>query len=462
MFSSLRFRLWLSYAFIIVTVLGFVAVILFIYQVRNPISYRQAAERLDAVRTVIITRGIGDGLLVNAAQRTANNFNVRVIQFSENRQVVFDTTSDKSSIPFPKAGRLGQNPNRIVRAADGSVWLYSMEQLDDGTYLMTTMPRPRISVLNIFRNEFLPVILQGGLLALLLSLVFAYFFARYIADPLQKVVAAARVQPSAEIKAVEIGGPFEVQELTRAFNAMLARMQASQRSQKEFVANVSHELKTPLTSIQGFSQALLDGTASSEKSRNQAAKVIHDESERMHRMVLDLLDLAKLDAGTADMTMAPVDIAVLLNAIVEKFMPQLRQTNVHMVVNAPETLQPITADGDRLSQVITNLIDNALKFTPNGGKIEVSASVVNSEMLIAVSDTGAGISDEDVGKIFKRFYQADPSRKGGEKHGAGLGLAIAHEIVQAHGGKIVVRSELNEGTTFNVFLPLNRQTTKSK
>ena len=114
MFSSLRFRLWLSYAFIIITVLGFVAVILFIYQVRNPLSYRQAAERLDAVRTVIVTRSSGDGSLANVSQRTANNFNVRVIQFSENRQVIFDTASDGSKIPFPQARRLGQNPNSFI------------------------------------------------------------------------------------------------------------------------------------------------------------------------------------------------------------------------------------------------------------------------------------------------------------------------------------------------------------
>ena len=329
-----------------------------------------------------------------------------------------------------------------------------MQQLPDNTWLMVAAPRPRVLLANIFANDFLPLILQSGSVALLLSLVVAFFFARWIADPLQKVVASARALPSAEAKAVEVRGPLEVQELTRAFNSMTARMQASQKSQREFVANVSHELKTPLTSVQGFAQAILDGTADSEEARQQAAQVIYDESGRMHRMVLDLLDLARLDAGIANITMSPVNMPALLNAVAEKFTPQLQRAGVNIKVDVDVNLPTITADGDRLAQVFTNLVDNALKFTPRGGLISLRALVVTDEMLVSVSDTGAGIPAEALAHIFDRFYQADPARRGGEKHGAGLGLAIAHEIVGAHGGRISVRSRLGEGTTFEVFLPL--------
>jgi len=169
---------------------------------------------------------------------------------------------------------------------------------------------------------------------------------------LQKVVAAARAMPSAEAKPVDVQGPQEVQELTRAFNSMIARTQASQKSQREFVANVSHELKTPLTSVQGFAQAILDGTADSGDARQKAAQVIYDESGRMHRMVLDLLDLARLDAGTADITMAPVNLSGLLNAVAEKFTPQLQRAGVNIKVDVVENLQTITADGDRLRRYL--------------------------------------------------------------------------------------------------------------
>jgi two-component system sensor histidine kinase ResE len=215
-------------------------------------------------------------------------------------------------------------------------------------------------------------------------------------------------------------------------------------------------LKTPLTSVQGFAQAILDGTADSTEARQQAAQVIYDESGRMHRLVLDLLDLARLDAGTADITMLPVNMSALLNAVQEKFIPQSQKAGVEIKVETTANLPNLTADGDRLAQVFTNLVDNALKFTPKGGVITIRANVLDSrkEMLISVSDTGIGIPPEAQALIFNRFYQADSSRRGGKKHGAGLGLAIAHDIVQAHGGKISVRSRLGEGTSFDVFLPL--------
>jgi signal transduction histidine kinase len=461
MFSSLRSRLWLSYALLIVTALGVVAVILFIYLIRNPLLYRQTLERLQAVQTIVVER---DGQsLSSVAQRASKNFNVRIILFSADQRVLLDTAEKKEpALKFPRE-KIIPRKTPIVRDEKKSAWLYSIEQLPDNSYIMVAALRPRFSLTNVFTDDFLPLIMQSGIFALLLSLVVAFFFARWIADPLQKVVLAARQMPSAEIKLVELQGPHEVQELTRAFNSMIVRTQASQKSQREFVANVSHELKTPLTSVQGFAQAILDGTADTNESRQQAAQVIYDESARMHRMVLDLLDLARLDAGTADITMSPVNMSALLNAIAEKFTPQSQRSGVEIKVEIVGALPTISADGDRLAQVFTNLVDNALKFTPRGGVItlntalESGSSLPDKIMRVTVSDTGAGIPAEALTHIFDRFYQADPSRGGGEKHGAGLGLAIASEIVQAHGGRISVRSRLGEGTSFDVFLPLTRK-----
>ncbi len=462
MFSSLRSRLWLSYALLVVTALSVVAIILFAYLIRNPFLYRQTLERLQAVQTVVLERD-GQSLSV-VAQRASKNFNVRIVLFSADQQVLLDTAAKKEpALKFPKEKILPRS-TPILRDEKKSAWIYSLEKLPDNSYIMVAAPRPRVALTNVFTDDFLPLILQSGIFALLLSLVVAFFFARWIADPLQKVVIAARQMPSAAIKPVEPQGPHEVQELTRAFNGMIQRTQASQKSQRDFVANVSHELKTPLTSVQGFAQALIDGTADTDESRQQAAQIIYDESARMHRMVLDLLDLARLDAGTADITMSPVNIPVLLNAIAEKFTPQSQRAGVEIKVETVAALPAISADGDRLARVFTNLVDNALKFTPRGGLITLHAKSLESDsllpgkiMLVSVSDTGAGIPDESQAHIFDRFYQADPARKGGEKHGAGLGLAIAHEIVQAHGGRISVRSRLGEGTSFDVFLPLKKK-----
>ncbi len=460
MFTSLRSRLWLSYALIIVTALSVVAIVLFISLLRNPLLYRQTQERLNAVQTVILERSANQPL-ANVAEQAARTFNVRVLLYSQDKQLLLDTDSGKAaSLPLPEK-RIIARTIPLVRDANGTAWLYSREQLADRTYLVVAAPRPRISVVNLFTDDFLPLIVQSGLIALVLSLFVAFIFSRWIADPLQRVVVAAKAPwlgvPSAQATPVDVRGPHEVQELTRAFNSMVARVQASQKSQREFVANVSHELKTPLTSIQGFSQAILDGTAHTPEERRQAAQVIYDESARMHRMVLDLLDLARLDSGTADLTMSSVHMPALLHAVAEKFFPQTQQAGVDIKVKLQENLPTLLADGDRLAQVFTNLVDNALKFTPRGGSIRIHASRVNEEMLVSVMDNGAGMTPEVQAHIFDRFYQADPSRKGGGGHGAGLGLAIAHEIVQAHNGRISVRSGLGEGTAFEVFLPLTKK-----
>jgi two-component system sensor histidine kinase ResE len=284
--------------------------------------------------------------------------------------------------------------------------------------------------------------------------VLAYALSRWVADPLQQVVIAARNYPANTMKPVAPRGPHEVQDLTRAFNSMVSRVDSAQRSQRDFVANVSHELKTPLTSIQGFAQAILDGTAASSESRRQAAQVIYDEAGRMHRLALDLLDLARLEGGTAEMDMSAVDVGALLRGIIERFSLQAQKANVDLRVMVPENVPALVADGDRLAQVFTNLVDNALKFTPANGQVTLSARIDGAWIEFEVADSGVGVGSEALPRLFDRFYQADPARAGGENHGAGLGLAIAQEIVQAHGGKIGVRSSVGHGTTFTIRLPL--------
>ena len=301
-------------------------------------------------------------------------------------------------------------------------------------------------------------------------------YGRFVEEPLKPdLVAAARFPSPFDFWTIEVySSSGEVQAVARGRAVLMywalilcgaallsgvatALIWARRRArlanmQTDFVANVTHELKTPLTSIQGFAQAILDRTAGDEAKRQQAARIIYDEAGRMHRMVLDLLDLARLDAGTLDLQRAQVDLLALINDTVEKFTTQARQAGVTLRVDT-EALPPITGDGDRLAQVFTNLVDNALKFTPPGGQISLRASPSDDFVAISISDSGAGIPTEAIPHIFERFYQADPSRKGGERHGSGLGLAIAREIVQAYGGEISVESEPGRGSTFRVRLP---------
>jgi two-component system, OmpR family, sensor kinase len=455
MFTSLRSRLWLSYALVITVALSIVAGVLLVYLIRNPVLSRQTQSQLVAVKNLIMENPQRFLKEPDLLEEVSASNNVRVIVFNAAREIIIDTDPEKPQIPFPRRTILARS-SQVARDSADNLWIYTFNRLPNGQILVVTAPRPRVPILSIFADEFFGPILQAGVIALLLSLILAFALSRWVADPLQKVVTAAQNYPTDDIQPVPPRGPREVQDLTRAFNSMVSRVHASQRSQRDFVANVSHELKTPLTSIQGFAQAILDDTASTPEARKQAAQIIYDESARMHRMALDLLDLARLEAGTADLKMSAVEMGALLQGIIDKFTPLANKAGVTLRLDVSQNSPTVTGDGDRLAQVFTNLMDNALKFTPVNSEIVLSAGKVGGEVEVSVADSGSGVPEEALPRLFDRFYQADPARAGGERHGAGLGLAIVKEIVEAHGGKIGVRSQVGHGTTFTIHLPLTK------
>ncbi len=458
MFRSLRWRLWFSYALVIFAALGIVALAILVFLARdNPQTSIQINGSLNSLVERQSSTIFRSGKAQDWVERIDEAANIRIIAYNIGGEIIADSRQGNEAplddLPdYPLTDR--RHPVLTHTDENGKTWKYGARQLENRILVVAAVQRqPLQDIINSNAlDDLIRPIFRAGWVALLLALIFAYLISRWISSPLQNLSEAVHGIAEGQKTRVELTGPKEVQDLGLAFNEMSQQVNASQQSQRDFVANVSHELKTPLTSVQGFAQAILDGTASDPASLKNSAQVIFDESGRMHRLVVDLLDLAKLDAGTSVLDLAPVNLELLLSSVLEKFSPQAKISKVKLISEI-KSMPLIVGDGDRLSQVFTNLVDNALKYTPEGGQISIQTDQTQENIRVSVIDTGVGISPEEVNRIFERFYQIDKARTREEDRGVGLGLAIAEQIVKGHGGQMMVLSELGKGSRFIVDLP---------
>ncbi|MBU5594260.1 cell wall metabolism sensor histidine kinase WalK [Amphibacillus sp. MSJ-3] len=226
-----------------------------------------------------------------------------------------------------------------------------------------------------------------------------------------------------------------------------------------FIANVSHELRTPIALLQGYSEAIVDEVAETAEEQRELVQVIYDESQRMGRLVNELLDLTRLKSGHLDLNLDSYSINLLVEKVARKFSNRLNESNITFQYEIDKDVPIFECDYDRMEQVFTNLIDNAIKHTQDNGKITLNIYKENNRIIFMLKDTGTGIPKEDLPFIFERFYMADKSRtnvnKG--KKGTGLGLAIVKQIIEAHHGTIGVQSKEGEGTTFKFILPIRQE-----
>lgn len=303
--------------------------------------------------------------------------------------------------------------------------------------------------LSDFGSALMSPLIQSAAIGLVVATSLAILITRTIAGPLQAAAASATAVAEGNLsQSVPVMGPLEVRAVATAFNRMSAEVRSTQQAQQDFLANVSHDLKTPLTSIQGYSQAIIDGATNDPAA---AAEVIFDEATRLNRMVVALTDLARMQAGQFSTEFMPIEIGYLTATVAEHLAVVAEGKGITLVAET-STMPTVSGDGDRLVQVLNNLIGNAIKYTPKGGEVRVSTRHDSDGVEIIIKDTGRGIPADDLPRIFERFYQVDKAR--GPSRGTGLGLAISHEIVQAHQGEIYVHSVVDKGTTFTVWLPL--------
>ncbi|HEX6383106.1 MAG TPA: HAMP domain-containing sensor histidine kinase [Anaerolineae bacterium] len=477
MLRSLRSRLLLSYFVVIVTALVVVAMAFFLIASQPSVRYIPALQRLDAISRTSLSElvrlreaGADTETFLYALQQTAEDNDVRiVIADARTRQVVFDTGPNNSWLAVTIEGVA--LPRRLLPTADpgtvaglfphpdGSTWLVYSRALSSRGFgrVLIFYAQQEPTRLAFFRElGLLNLLTAAGAIAFLLSILLAFAIAGSVARPLQKMANAAEAIARGDYdQQLPLQGPQEVHRVAGSFNSMAAQVAATRQAQRDFVANVSHDLKTPITSITGWSQALLDGTAVADEAQQQAAAIIHSEAQRMARMVEQLLYLARIESGQMQLSRQPVDLAPLLTDLCHNLRLRAQEQHVDLDVDlAP--VPPVVGDPDRLLQIFTNLVDNALAHTPAGGRIRLRLRRHNQKALeVVVEDTGKGIATEELSRIFERFYQVDKSRaRANSRRGSGLGLAIVRELVELHDGRIQVHSQIGEGSTFIVRLPL--------
>jgi two-component system sensor histidine kinase BaeS len=270
---------------------------------------------------------------------------------------------------------------------------------------------------------------------------------RRLAAPVGDVIeAVGRVADGDLSTRVRERGPREARALARAFNAMTSRLEAVEEQRRRLLADVSHELRSPLSVVQGSLEALVDGVHPADEAHLSA---ILDETKVLSRLVEDLRTLSLAESGALALHREAIDVGVLVRETADSFASQAEPAGVSLEARVPNGLPQVKADPVRAREILANLIANAIRYTPRGGRVSVEARAQDATIAIEVHDTGAGIAPDRVDRIFDRFYKSAESR------GAGLGLAIAKQLVEAHGGAISAASVLGEGTTVRFTLPVD-------
>ena len=235
----------------------------------------------------------------------------------------------------------------------------------------------------------------------------------------------------------------------------ISELRRLERVRRDFVANVSHELRTPLTAIQGFAETLLGGAIDDQENRGRFLEIIRDHARRLARLTDDLLKLSEIEADRMELEFRPVGVAELIDDCAETTRLRVEERHHILQVDYPDGLPPVRGDRNRLAEVLLNLLDNAVQYTPPGGQVTVRARAVEGAVQITVSDNGIGIPQADQERIFERFYRVDVARSR-EVGGTGLGLSIAKHIVEAHGGQLWVESTVGQGSDFHFSIPTAR------
>jgi signal transduction histidine kinase len=478
-FSSLRTKLIAAFVAVIAISLllasATFAYLLRDYQIRTEEDRLENIAAYNANQVVRWVRS-GQSLAAISGQldMVASDSDVRILLLDERGTVLHDTDNNAFagstfSIP-PSPGRRPNVSQGPVSTPAGQE-LFTVAPLFGDPRVQVPYAGIRVAVVAPAQTlggawtDIVPRLSMAALSALLVSILIAWWLASSITRPMMEITRAseemARGNLDPDLTLPETND--EVGRLSSAFKVMAREVARSHRTMRDLLANVSHDLRTPLTSISGFAGALVDGTLSGAEGAREAGRVIGEEADRMRRLVEDLLYLGRIETGDLALQREQVDLSELARAAQARFLFRAHERGITFDVRAPERVL-IAGDAHRIGQVLDNLLENAFKYTPPTGGVTVSVALDGNRPVVGargprpavmadltVHNTGSYIPPEEAERVFERFYQIDKARAG--NRGSGLGLAIAREIVQAHGGRIELHSTVQGGTTFSVRIP---------
>lgn len=479
-FSSLRAKLIAAFVAVIAISLllasATFAYLLREYQIQTEEDRLESIAAYNAAQVVrMAANGQSLATIFSQMDMTAGDAGVRILLLDGRGTVLHDTDNNTfNGATFSIPPDPGRRPNVVqgpVSTPAGEEVFTVAPRYGDPRLQAQQVGSIRVAVvapaqtLGRAWTDILPRLSVAALSALLVSIVIAFWLASSITRPMVEITRAseemARGHLDPDLTLPETHD--EVGRLSSAFKTMAREVARSHRAMRDLLANVSHDLRTPLTSISGFAGALVDGTVSGADGAHEAGRIIGEEAERMRRLVEDLLYLSRIESGDLALQHVPVDLSELARAAQARFLFRAQERGISFDVEAPGEVS-IRGDSHRLGQVLDNLVENAFKYTPPTGSVTVSVGLeerrppVNARnarptrlATLTVHNTGSYIAPEEAERVFERFYQIDKARAG--NRGSGLGLAIAREIIQAHGGQIELRSTVQGGTTFTVRIP---------
>ncbi len=483
MLSSLRARILVSHLAVILLVFGLTFLVAFI-PIRNA-QNRLEIQRLESLAAPV---AVGSGFLlgrpalspsvIEVLDTQATQLDVRLVLIDRDGAIIHDTKPsepltarllvklraasnrlDQRVIANRPAERLPLEDRSIYVGTSGRnrVVLTLLSQVD-GRYIVIIAPRGA----PLLRELLIPLVLALAI-GFVGALIATLFLSRSIALPISRLTQAANAVAGGDLNRSVAGeGSDEVGRLVRSFNEMVNQLRVTYESQRRLLANIAHELRTPLTSIQGYAQGLSDGVFTTEEQQRDALDTIGEESDRVNDLLVQILELARLESRQSGPRVREVDVDDIVGRVLRRHRVEADNSGIDLA-GPPPGSRKVLGDEGLIDQAIDNLVRNAIRHTLEGGAVDVGISATSNGtrgtagVRIQVSDTGSGIPPEALPHIFDRFYRANGDElsevKNGNEQGFGLGLSIVREIASSHGGSVSVESELGKGTTFLLDLP---------